>query len=607
MHLDELKQKALSLPLSPGVYLMKDKSDQVIYVGKAKKLKNRVSQYFQETAAHSVKTRTMVAHVDHFDVIVAQSEFEALVLECSLIKRHMPKYNILLKDDKGFPYIRLDMNEQYPTISMVSKISNDSADYYGPFGSRGLTNEILTSIRQIFKLPGCSKKFPRDVGKQRVCLNYHMGLCAGWCQNKCDIESYRQVIEQVRQLLIGNHKAVTEDIRKQMLHASDELDFELAASLRDRLNAIETLARKQRVTAGVFADTDVIGYEQTETKACFAVLHFSGGNLIDKDYEILSIPDNREAAVSSLVKQYYLSRGFAPKIILLPFKIEDASLFEQLLEQQYSKKTRLRVPKRGENVRLVELATKNALEEANRVTEQSERISAALASLGKMLNIDPPERIESFDISNIAGTDIVAAMVVFCDGKPKRSQYKRFKIKDLSEQDDYASMQQAVRRRFLRYLDHDNGFEIAPDLLLIDGGVAHAKIASGVLCELGISIPVFGMVKDDRHRTRALVTADGMEVRIDAQQSVFSLIGNIQEETHRFAISFHRKLRSKRVKYSELDVIPGVGPKRKQELLKTFKSISAISSATYDELLRVLPSDAALSVYTHFKQKREDV
>ncbi len=607
MSFDELKQKALTLPLAPGVYLMKDKSDHVIYVGKAKKLKNRVSQYFQETSAHSLKTRMMVAQIDHFDVIVAQSEFEALVLECSLIKHHMPKYNILLKDDKGFPYLRLDMKEKYPTVTMVNRISNDGAGYYGPFGSRGVTNEILTSIHQIFKLPGCSKKFPRDIGKDRPCLNYHMGICNGWCQNKNDADSYRQIMEQVRQLLLGNHKAVTDDIRKQMLLASEELDFELAASLRDRLNAIETLARKQRVTAGVIADTDVIGYEQTEAKACFAVLHFSGGNLIDKDYEIISLPDNRETAVSSLLKQYYLSRGFAPKIVLLPFDIEDSDLFEQLLEQQYQKKTRFRVPKRGENVRLLELASKNAMEEANRATEQSERINAALTLLGKMLRIDPPERIESFDISNISGTDIVAGMVVFCDGKPKRSHYKRFKVRDLSNQDDYESMRQVVLRRFSHLVNKDDGFDHVPDLLLIDGGVAHAKIAFDVLHELGMSIPVFGMVKDDRHRTRALVTPDGMEVRIDAQQSVFSLIGKIQEETHRFAITYHRQLRSKRVRYSELDNIPGVGPKRKQDLLRAFKSLSAMRNATYDDLAKVLPRDTAMSVYTHFKDKKGGV
>lgn len=605
MQFDELKDKALSLPLSPGVYIMKDKNDKVIYVGKAKKLKNRVSQYFQDTGSHTPKTKLMVSQVDHFDVIVAASEFEALVLECSLIKRHMPKYNILLKDDKGFPYLRLNMNEAYPAITMANRFADD-ADYYGPFGSRGVTNSILKSIRTTFKLPSCNKKFPRDIGKDRACLNYHMNMCSGWCQSENSADEYRQTMDQVRQLLLGNYKAVSEQIRKQMLAASDELNFELAASLRDRLNAIEMLARKQRVTAGTFTDTDVIGYAQTEAKGCFAVLHFSGGNLIDKDYEIIPVPDDREVAVSSLVKQYYLTRGFAPKIILLPFDMEDAPLYEQLLEQQYGRKTRLKVPKRGENVRLVELAIKNAFEEANRATDQSERTAAALNALGKMLRIDPPERIESFDISNISGTDIVGAMIVFCDGKPKKSEYKRFLINDMLDQDDYASMKQVLTRRFMRYLSKDNGFEHVPDLLLIDGGVAHAKTALDVLCELGLSFPVFGMVKDDRHRTRALVTPDGHEIRIDSQQIVFSLIGAIQEETHRFAISFHRQRRSKRVRYSQLDTIDGIGPQRKEALLKRFKSLSAIAEATIEDLESVLPHNVALAVYKHFNTEGEE-
>ena len=600
---DELKDKALSLPLLPGVYIMKDKSDKVIYVGKAKKLKSRVSQYFQDTANHSPKTRLMVSKIDHFDVIVAASEFEALVLECSLIKRHLPKYNILLKDDKGYPYLRLNMKDPYPRIEMVNRISDDGAGYYGPFGSRDVTNNILGSIRLALKLPNCNKKFPRDIGKERPCLNYHMNQCAGWCQKDKTAEEYRLCIEQARQLLLGNHKSVTDAVRGQMLQAADDLNFELAANLRDRLAAIENLNRKQLVTAGSMADTDVIGYWQTETKACFAVLHFSGGNLLDKDYEILPLPDDKESAVSSLLKQYYLSRGFAPKIVFLPFETEDSDLFEQLLEQQYGKKTRFKVPQRGDNVRLVELAVKNAREEAERVTDQDEHVSATLIMLAKMLAIDPPERIEAFDISNISGTDIVAAMVVFQDGKPKRSEYKRFKIRNLLGQDDYASMHQAVTRRFQNYKDGEKGFDRAPDLLLIDGGITHAKTAADVLCTLALDIPVFGMVKDDRHRTRALVTPDGKEIRIDSQQSVFSLIGSIQEETHRFAITYHRQLRSKRLKYSELDSIPGIGPKRKQELLRVFKSLQAIRAASLTELERFLPKDAANAVYQHFKAK----
>ncbi len=606
MDFAQLKEIALSLPYAPGVYIMRDKNDKVIYVGKAKKLKNRVSQYFQETGAHSPKTKLMVSHIHHFDVIVAASEFEALVLECSLIKRYLPKYNILLKDDKGYPYLRLNMKEIYPKITLVNKIADDGAEYFGPYGSRSVTHDVMEAIRLTLKLPGCSKQFPRDVGKERPCLNYHMNQCAGWCQTGKPCSEYRETMEQARQLLLGNYKNVAMQIREQMLAAAENLEFELAAGLRDRLTAVEHLGQKQLVTALSLADTDVIGYGETETKACFAVLHFSGGNLLDKDYEIFPRPDDKQEAVSSLMKQYYISRGLAPKLVLLPFELEDGELFQQLMEEQFGRRSKLRYPQRGDNVRLVELACKNALEEAQRVTGKEERISAVLTMLGKMLAMDPPARIESFDISNISGTDIVASMVVFQDGKPKKSEYKRFKLEGLSNQDDYASMHQVVKRRFAHFKEGDKGFAEAPDLLLIDGGVAHACKAVEALQELGLQFPVFGMVKDDRHRTRALVTPEGKEIRIDNNQAVFALIGNIQEETHRFAITYHRQLRSKRLRYSELDSIPGIGPKRKQELLRQFKSITAIGNATLPELERLLPRDAAAAVYHHFHDHGED-
>ena len=608
MTFDELKEKALSLPYAPGVYIMRDKTDKVIYVGKAKKLKNRVTQYFQDTASHTAKTRMMVSKIHHFDVIVAASEFEALVLECSLIKRYLPKYNILLKDDKGYPYLRLDMREIYPKITIVSKIADDGAQYYGPFGSRGVTHSVMEAIRQTLKLPGCSKQFPRDVGKERPCLNYHMNQCAGWCQEGKSSIEYRQTMEQARQLLSGNYKAVAEEIKTQMLSAAENLEFEVAASLRDRLNAVEALGQKQLVTAGTLADTDVVGYGQTEVKACFAVLHFSNGNLLDKEYEVFPVPDDREEAVSSLMKQYYLSRGLAPKLVLLPFELEDGELFSQLMEQQFGRHTKLRIPQRGDNVRLVELANKNAYEEAQRLTDKDEQNNAILAMLGKMLSIPTPMRMESYDISNISGTDIVASMVVFQEGKPKKSEYKRFKLEGMDNQDDYASMHQVLTRRFRHYQAGDKGFDASPDLLLIDGGIAHAKVARTVLDELGLDFPIFGMVKDDRHRTRALVTVDGREIAIDNNTAIFSLIGSIQEETHRFAITYHRELRSKRLRYSELDAIPGIGPKRKQELLRQFKSLTAIGQATVPELERYLPANAALAVYRHFhpEEKAEE-
>ena len=603
MTFEELKQKALSLTLEPGVYIMRDVNDKVIYVGKAKKLKNRVSQYFQDTAYHTPKTRIMVSHIHHFDVIVAASEFEALILECSLIKRYMPRYNILLKDGKGYPYLRLSQKDAYPTIELVNRPTDDDGLYFGPYGSRGVTHDLLQALLLALKLPQCSLKFPRDIGKNRPCLNYHMGQCDGWCQVNRGQEEYQLRIRQAKQILSGSYKVLAYELNTKMLEASEDLNFELAASLRDRKKAVEALGQKQLVTAGSFGDTDVIGYAQTEAKACFAVLHFAQGNLTEKEYEILPAADDTAAALSSLVKQYYLRRGFAPKTVFLPVKTEDSELFSQYLQQEFGRKTTFRVPQRGDNVRLVELACKNAREEAERCTDKEERTNAAMAMLGKMLSLETPKRLESFDISNIAGTDIVASMVVFQDGKPKKSDYRHFKIEGLADQDDYASMMQVVARRLSSLKAGEKGFDQMPDALLIDGGINHARVALEAVNAFELNIPVFGMVKDDRHRTRALVTPQGQEIRIDNNQTVFSLIGNIQEETHRFAISYHRKLRSKRLRYSELDSIPGIGDKRKQLLLKHFKSLTAIRTATVEDLLHCLPADAANAVYQYYHKE----
>lgn len=606
MTFEELKDKALSLPYEPGVYLMQDKTGQIIYVGKAKKLKNRVSQYFQNTAAHTPKTRKMVSQIDHFDVIVAASEFEALVLECSLIKRHMPKYNILLKDDKGYPYLRVDMREEYPVMELVSKVTGDGASYFGPYGGRGTTQRVIDTIRLTLKLPGCSKKFPRDLGKERPCLNYHMNNCDAWCQLSRSPQEYKARMEQAMMLLQGKYTELADSIREKMLAAAEALDFEQAALLRDRLRAVESLGQKQLVTAGSMANTDVIGYYQSEAKACFAVLHYVDGNLLDKEYEILQPADYEEEAVSTLVKQYYLARGAAPKVILLPKPMEDAVLFEELLFQNLQKRVHIRTPQRGDNVRLVDLAQKNAREEAERVTSKAERAMGTLGLLQNMLGLGSLHRLESYDISNIAGTDIVASMVVFVDGRPSKQDYKRFKIEGLTDQNDYASMQQVLRRRLTHYVNGDAGFDKRPDALLIDGGVEHANAVMQVQSELGLDIPTFGMVKDNRHRTRALVTPQGHEISISGTPAVFALIGTIQEETHRFAITYHHTLRSRRVRGSKLEEIPGVGPKRRETLLKTFKSVRAIEEASLTALEGAIGKAAGQAVYDYFHQTQEE-
>ncbi len=603
MTFDELKEKAHALPLKPGVYIMQDKHNEVIYVGKAKALKNRVSQYFANLASHTEKTRAMVASIDHFDVIVADSEFEALVLENSLIKRHQPHYNILLKDDKGYPYIRLDVKAPYPRFSLVNKVVEDGARYFGPYGSRHETWGLLSALRSALKLPSCSKQFPRDVGKERPCLNYHMGLCDGYCRVDMDPNRHREAMDQAIRLLEGQFKEVKADLTAEMELAAEEMRFEKAAELRDRVKAIELLGKRQKVVAGSLADTDVVGYHRGEAKSCFVVLHYIEGDLAAKDMDLIETPMEGEEgeAVSYLLSQYYAGRSRLPKQILLPCELEDEVSLTRLLSEACGHRVTLVTPQRGAKMDLIKLANKNAVEEVERATSKAERQSKLLELLGEMLGLDkPPKRIESYDISNQGADDIVASMVVYVDGKPLKRDYRHFKLKDMEGPNDYASMDQVLTRRFQRYLDGDEKFGDLPDVLFIDGGIEHARVAVGVEEKLGLSIPVFGMVKDDRHRTRALVTPEGAEIGIQRIPAVFALVGQIQEETHRFAIEFHRQQQSQRVKGSELDKIPGIGEKRRNQLLKEFKSVKNIKAASLADLEKAVGKATGKVVYDYF-------
>ena len=604
MTFEELKEKAHALPLKPGVYIMQDAKNTVIYVGKAKALKNRVSQYFQDSASHTEKTRAMVSQIDHFDVIIADSEFEALVLENSLIKRHQPRYNILLKDDKGYPYIRLS-NEAYPRFSLASKAAEDGARYFGPYASRHSTQAILDALRAALRLPTCRKKFPRDIGKERPCLNFHMGKCDGYCHSLDMEEQHQQAIAQAVSLLEGRFKEVQADLTAEMERAAEELRFERAAELRDRLRAIELLGARQKVIAGSLADTDVAGFFRGAAKSCFVILHYVEGELAAKDFDLLDTPmeEAEEDAVSALVREYYVGRSRLPKQILLPCELPDQVPLTRMLSEQVGRRVELVTPQRGAKMDLIKLANQNAREEVERATTREERQSKLLEALGRMLGLEePPRRMESYDISNQGASDIVASMVVYVDGKPRKSDYRRFKLKDMTGPDDYASMEQVLTRRFRRYLDGDEKFSDRPDLLLIDGGHEHVKVAARVLETLNLSIPAFGMVKDDRHRTRALVHPDGREIGIQAIPAVFALIGQIQEETHRFAIEYHRQLQASHVKTSVLDKIPGVGEKRRQQLLKSFKSVRAVREAPLEELEKVVPRNTAQAVFQYFHQ-----
>ena len=597
--LDELREKANHLPLLPGVYIMLDAHNEVIYVGKAKKLTNRVSSYFH--GEHLPKVAAMVEKVADFNVIVAASELEALVLENSLIKRHKPHYNILLKDDKGYPFIRLDPRQDYPVMSIASRSARDGAKYYGPFGGRSQTREIINTVCRALLLPDCSRKFPRDIGKDRPCLNYHMGACAGWCLKDSDAADYRARMRQAALILEGKSAELIEELRGEMERAAEELRFEKAAQLRDRIRAIESVSQKQRVIATAFADTDAIGFCRG-ARSCFTVLHFVGGDLAGKDVEMMDEPlEEDPEAVSELLRQYYTAhRGGWPKSVLLPCEIEDREELETLLSETAGRRVYLECPKRGERLHLIESAALNAREEIQRRTTQEQRRSKTLEWLQKTLELQVfPSRIEAFDISNLGDTGIVAAMTVHQDGKPRKRDYRKFRIKDLEGADDYASMYQAVYRRFKRYLDGDEHFAPLPDLLLIDGGENHAATARRAQEDLGLSVPTFGMVKDDRHRTRALVTPEGREIGIQNNPAVFALVGNIQEETHNTAIEYQRSLRQESYA-SALDRIDGVGPRRKNELLKAFKSLKAIREASEEQLAQVLPKNTAKAVYEYF-------
>ena len=602
---EELLEKANSLPPAPGVYLMQDAGGAVIYVGKAKKLKIRVSQYFQAGRGHTLKTHTMVGQVHDFDTIIVGSEFEALVLENALIKQYMPRYNILLKDDKGYPFVRLSRDD-YPRFSVVGRVQNDGARYFGPFGGRGETHAALDAILQALRLPTCSRKFPRDIGKERPCLNHHMGRCDGFCRPDMAQEEYLRRMELAVQLLEGKTRQVMAGLEEEMLAAAEELRFEEAAALRDRIQAIKVLSKRQKVIAGICADTDVWGL-YCGARCCYAILHYEEGQLTGREAELFSpsAVEGEGEILSALLLQYYGSRCVLPREICIPVELEDQQILEQLLTEKAKRRVTVRVPRRGERAQVLLMAADNARQEAERQTTAQERTDKTLELLGRLMGLDKaPQWLESYDISNTGGEDIVAAMVVFRGSTPCKERYRRFRIRELDgHPDDYRSMEEVLTRRFTHYMEQDKKFMPLPDVLLIDGGEQHAKVARRVAERFGLAVPIFGMVKDDRHRTRALITPEGREIGIQNNQAVFSLIGRIQEETHRFAITFNRRSHGKTVKGSSLDAIPGVGEARRTALLKHFKSIKAIRGASPEELEKVVPKNTAKAVYDWFRQE----
>ncbi|MCL2568551.1 MAG: excinuclease ABC subunit UvrC [Oscillospiraceae bacterium] len=607
MMVNELYKKAMDLPQKPGIYQMLASDGEILYVGKAKSLRNRVSSYF--SGSHSDKTAIMVSKVQDFAVIVCASEFEALVLENSLIKEHAPRYNILLKDDKGYPYIRLDAKSAYPRFSVIAKQQDDGASYYGPYGKRALTREVIHAVCHAVQLPTCSRVFPRDIGRERPCLNHHMGQCKGFClPNKSKADYDRALLEAIM-LLQGKSADLIGTLRQEMEQAAAELRFELAGSLRDRIRALENLEIRQNVVSLSVADTDAIGFYRGAAKSAFAVLHYGNGRLLDKDYELIDNPlEDSAEAISAIVRQYYGRRERYPATIYLPLEIDDLEPLEEFLSQEAGHRVKITVPQRGEKRQLVEAAMENAKVEAERAASQEEKVRGILQWLQKALGLEaPPLRIEAFDISNLGADDIVAAMAVFVNGRPLKRDYRKFRIKSLTAPDDYHSMEEVLTRRFQRYLDGDSSFGELPDLVLIDGGATHAAVAAGVVERLGLAVPVFGMVKDAKHRTRALVTKDGSEIGMGAVPQVFAFIGTVQEETHRFAITYQRSLRMGNYG-SALDDIPGVGKKRRDDLLRHFKTVKRIREATMEELREVVPKNTAEAIFGYFAEdgKGED-
>jgi len=585
----ELRKKAMALPLQSGVYLMKNKDKEIIYVGKAKKLKNRVSSYFASQTNMQTKVRKMVSHVDDFDYIITDSEFEALVLECSLIKQHMPKYNILLKDDKGYHYIKVTTSP-YPRIQFAMQKTDDGSTYIGPYTSAFIVREAVDAAQKIFKLPQCNKVFPRDIGKGRPCLNFHIGQCSAPCTGKISQKDYAKSVEDALSFLMkkGTDEAINE-MKAEMLEASENLEFEKAAALRDRIAAIKRITDKQKVVSDGKTEQDVFAVSQTGDKTCLMVLRFEMGKLCDGEHFFLTDVEDLPMTRSESILSYYLVRDKIPPKILVDGEVEDEELIAEWLSEKRGRKVAIVHPQIGENAKLVEMCRANAAEKLAQSMGRKGKDVEALEELKGLLGIDCADYIESYDISHTFGADNVAGMIVFKDGVPFKKAYKRFAIKGFTGQDDYGSMAEVMRRRFTHYLeekDSGEGFGKLPDLILLDGGDGQISAVKPVLEEFGLDIPLFGMVKDGKHRTRAIATG-GREISISSNRKAFILVSDIQEEVHRFAISYHRQKHKKSTIATTLTRIETIGESKAKLLLKNFKTLTAIRNATVEELMSI--------------------
>ena len=602
----ELRQKAMQLPLTPGVYIMHDSSGEIIYIGKAKALKNRVSQYFGSERNHDAKVRRMVSNVDWFEYILTDSEFEALVLESSLIKQHQPKYNILLKDDNGYCYIRVSGGD-WPRLSAVLQKEEDGAKYIGPYLSFWSIRETVDAARKIFKLPDCNKKFPRDIGKSRPCLNFYIDQCCAPCRGKVSGEDYNEAFQQALDFVKGGSGTSVRELTKRMEQAAEDLDFELAARLRDRINAIQKLRDRQKVVESKVPEQDVIALAQGESQTAFEVFRFTGGKLTDRESFLTEGTGSDPEARSEFLRQYYAIRDRIPPVVTLDGPCDGQELTARWLTERRGRTVRINVPQKGSQKQLVEMCHNNAAEYLAQQSGLSGRDASALDELRRLLGLEKtPAYIECYDISNLQGGENVAGMVVFENGRPLKAAYRRFKIKTVEGQDDYGSMREVIERRFNEYREKrqegdDTGFGRLPDLILLDGGRGHVNAVQPVLDRMGIAVPLYGLVKDDKHRTRAIAVSGG-EIGITSTRKAFTLLSTIQDEVHRFAIGYHRQQRKKTAISSTLLGIEGVGPARAKALLKHFKTVAAVGEAELEELERApgMTKPAARRVFDYF-------
>ncbi|MBQ7595272.1 MAG: excinuclease ABC subunit UvrC [Clostridia bacterium] len=604
MELRELRKKSMSLPLTPGVYLMKNKKNEIIYVGKAKKLKNRVSSYFGSQKNHPAKVRKMVENVCDFDYILTDSEFEALVLECSLIKQHSPKYNILLKDDKGYSYIRVTKGD-WPQISAVLQKENDGADYIGPYTSSFSVRNSVNEARKIFMLPSCGKSFPKEIGKSRPCLNYFIKQCMAPCSGKVRQADYYEAVSEALRFLQGDSTEIIKDLKEKMNEAAESLDFEKAAKLRDRIRSIEKTAEKQKIVGADNRPKDFFAISQTEQKSCLCILRFETGRLRDSKYYFLPFFENLAQARSELISRFYSDGAKIPAQILLDGETEDAELLQEWLTKTAGRKVEILVPQKGKSAQTVQMCKNNAAEKLAQSLGRAGGITAALDELSKLLGLEkPPVFIESYDISHTMGSDNVAGMVVFKNGQPYKKSYRRFSIKGFSGQDDYGSMAEVISRRLNEYEIHKDsgeGFGILPDLILLDGGKGQVNAVKPIIDAFGYDIPVFGMVKDSSHRTRAIAT-NGGEIAINSKRQAFTLVSTIQEEVHRYSVAYHHTKHKSSSISTTLTEIDGVGEKKSKALLKKFRTLTAVKNASVEELCEAegINKVIAQKIYNHF-------